>query len=236
MKILLFLLFLSQNALSTFHTCPSCITLALIVIIFFKSLEFSSRLLFMFLNFCHKILETCFSEFFVNSFFTNFAPNLNIFTWNFCAIVFLQIKKVKLVTVVEGDPRAPFSIATTPRRRGVLTPFHGFLHFTFDTYLITLNVKQGSIKYHLFFVFDIIQPWIKLRSPGPWTKSFYLDSCQTQPSKFFMCVERLLKVLKPVLVYKWLLQSGMHSTSFFKFILSFYFSGLNCLFASWLDR
>ena len=27
-------------------------------------------------------------------------------------------KKVKLVTVVEGDPKTPFTIATTPRCRG----------------------------------------------------------------------------------------------------------------------
>ena len=38
--------------------------------------------------------------------------------------------KVKLKTVVEGDPKAPFSIATTPRCRGGLysipwiAPFH----------------------------------------------------------------------------------------------------------------
>ena len=28
------------------------------------------------------------------------------------------------------------------------TPFPGLLHFTLDTYLILLSVKQGSIKYH----------------------------------------------------------------------------------------
>ena len=28
------------------------------------------------------------------------------------------ISKVKLATIVEGDPKAPFSIATTPRCRG----------------------------------------------------------------------------------------------------------------------
>ena len=28
------------------------------------------------------------------------------------------------------------------------TPFPGFLHFTLDTYLILLSIKQGSIKYH----------------------------------------------------------------------------------------
>ncbi len=29
-----------------------------------------------------------------------------------------QTEKIKLATVVEGDPKAPFSIATTPRCRG----------------------------------------------------------------------------------------------------------------------
>ena len=28
------------------------------------------------------------------------------------------------------------------------TPFPGWLHFTLDTYLILLSVKQGGIKYH----------------------------------------------------------------------------------------
>ena len=31
---------------------------------------------------------------------------------------YLYISKVKLATIVEGDPKAPFSIATTPRCRG----------------------------------------------------------------------------------------------------------------------
>ena len=30
------------------------------------------------------------------------------------------------------------------------TPFPGLLHFTLDSYLIMLSVKQGSIKYHFF--------------------------------------------------------------------------------------
>ena len=41
----------------------------------------------------------------------------------------------KLATVVKGDLKAPFSIT-------------GLLHFTLDTYLILLSVKQGNIKYH----------------------------------------------------------------------------------------
>ena len=50
------------------------------------------------------------------------------------------VSKVKLATVVEGDPKAPFSIGATPSSR--------LLHFTLDTYLIMLSVEQGGIKYH----------------------------------------------------------------------------------------
>ena len=53
-----------------------------------------------------------------------------------------------LATVVEGDQKAPFSIATTPKIRGGAISFPGLLYFTLDTYLILLRVKQGGIKYH----------------------------------------------------------------------------------------
>ena len=58
------------------------------------------------------------------------------------------LNKSKLVTVVEGDPKAPFSIATTLRCKGGRYSFPGLLHFTLDTYLIMLSVKQGGVKYH----------------------------------------------------------------------------------------
>ena len=32
--------------------------------------------------------------------------------------ILIAVSKVKLATIVEGDPKAPFSIATTPRCRG----------------------------------------------------------------------------------------------------------------------
>ena len=32
--------------------------------------------------------------------------------------VWVYIKKIKLATLVDGDPKAPFSIATAPRCRG----------------------------------------------------------------------------------------------------------------------
>ena len=52
-------------------------------------------------------------------------------------------KYVKLVTLVEGDPKAPFSIATTPR-------IPRLLHFTLDPHLMVLSAKQGSIKSNFY--------------------------------------------------------------------------------------
>ena len=53
-----------------------------------------------------------------------------------------------MATVVEGDQKASFSIATTPRCREGTSPFLGLFPFTLDTFLILLSVKQGGIKYH----------------------------------------------------------------------------------------
>ena len=53
-----------------------------------------------------------------------------------------------LATVVEGYQKAPFQQLL---HRGVgegATTFPRLLHFTLDTYLILLSVKQGGIKYH----------------------------------------------------------------------------------------
>ena len=58
-------------------------------------------------------------------------------------------KVVKLVTVAKGDPKAPFSTATTPTCRGRYT-FPWITPLYLDPYLIILSVKQGSIKYHFF--------------------------------------------------------------------------------------
>ena len=56
--------------------------------------------------------------------------------------------KVKLVTLVKINPKAPFSIATTTRCREGATSFPGLVHFNFDPYLMMLSLKQGGIKYH----------------------------------------------------------------------------------------
>ena len=54
-----------------------------------------------------------------------------------------------LAMIIEGNPKAPFSIATTLTCRGG--------HFTLDPYLIMLSVKQEDIKYHFL---SMTQPGI----------------------------------------------------------------------------
>ena len=64
------------------------------------------------------------------------------------------------MTVVEGDQKALFSIATTPKCRGGHYSFPRLLHFTLDTYLILLSVKQGGIKYYFNSLwYDAIWDW-----------------------------------------------------------------------------
>ena len=75
----------------------------------------------------------------------------NIITYQYTYICSNIVKKVKLATVVEGDPKASFSIAT---------PFPGLLHFTINPYLRMVSVKQGGIKNH-YWVFSMIWPGIE---------------------------------------------------------------------------
>ena len=43
------------------------------------------------------------------------------------------------------------------------TPFSGLLHFTLDTYLILLSVKQGGIKYHFKSLwYDVNLDWTQV--------------------------------------------------------------------------
>ena len=71
--------------------------------------------------------------------------------WTFYSI-YWGSKVVKLATLVESDPEALFSIATTLRCRGGCYSFLGLLHFTLDAYLIMLSAKQSGIKYHFLRV------------------------------------------------------------------------------------
>ena len=67
-----------------------------------------------------------------------------------------------MVTLVKGDPKAPFSITTTPRCKGGRYS----IPWIAPLYHIMLRVKQGGIKYH-FWVFGITRPGIEPWSPGP---------------------------------------------------------------------
>ena len=68
-----------------------------------------------------------------------------------------------MATVVEGNPKAPFSIATSPRCRGGRYSFPGLLYFTLDPYLIMLSVKQGGIKYHFLSLwYDSTWDWTQV--------------------------------------------------------------------------
>ena len=55
-----------------------------------------------------------------------------------CPRIYIYI--YKLATFDEGDLKAPFLIASTPRCRELL-------HFTLNPYLIMQSVKKGSIRY-----------------------------------------------------------------------------------------
>ena len=68
----------------------------------------------------------------------------------------------KLATLVKGDPKAPFSIATTGGVGESTTPFPGLLHFTLDLYLIMLSKEPSS---SIFWVFGMTQPGIEPWSP-----------------------------------------------------------------------
>ena len=76
--------------------------------------------------------------------------------------------KVKLATLVEGNPKAPFSIATTPMCRGGHYSFPGLLYFTLDPYLIMLSAKQGGIKYHFLSLWYDSSLGLNPGLPGHW--------------------------------------------------------------------
>ena len=73
---------------------------------------------------------------------------------------------IKLATLVEGDPKASFSIAITPRCREGCYSFPWIAPLYFDPHLIMLSVKQGGIKYHsLSLWYDSTWDW----TPVSWT-------------------------------------------------------------------
>ena len=60
---------------------------------------------------------------------------------------YIDISKVKLSPLIEGDSKAPFSIATTPRCRGERYSFP-WIAPLYPWNVPNNAVKQGGIKYH----------------------------------------------------------------------------------------
>ena len=56
--------------------------------------------------------------------------------------------KVMLTTIVDGDAKAPFSIATSPWSREGRYSFPWITPFTLEPYPIMSSVKQRRIKYY----------------------------------------------------------------------------------------
>ena len=65
---------------------------------------------------------------------------------------YIYIYRVKLETLFEGNPKSPFSIATTPWSWGKRYCLVWIVPLTLDTYPIMLSVKQGGIKYYFFSI------------------------------------------------------------------------------------
>ena len=63
-------------------------------------------------------------------------------------IVLRPILILSWLIVVEGHPKATFSIATSPRCKGWRYFFPWISPLTLDTYLIMVSVKQEDHKYH----------------------------------------------------------------------------------------
>ena len=78
-----------------------------------------------------------------------------------CIYIYIYIYEVvSCLTVVEGHPKASYSIVTTLRCRGGCYSFPWIASLTLDPYLIMLSVKQGGIKYHFLSLwYDSTLDW-----------------------------------------------------------------------------
>ena len=96
-----------------------------------------------------------------------------------------------LATVVEGDPKAPFSIATTPRCRGG--------HYSFPLiaplypWYVPYNTKCEARRYQVPFslkVFGMIRPGIEPQSSGP-----LVDTLPTRPISWLVLIQKVAEKL-----------------------------------------
>ena len=62
--------------------------------------------------------------------------------------IYNYLKVSKLAIIVEGDLKAPFSIAITLKSTGGCYSFPWIASLSLGPYLLMLSFKQGGIKYH----------------------------------------------------------------------------------------
>ena len=74
---------------------------------------------------------------------------------------------ISCLTVVEGDPKAPFLISTILSCRRGHYSFRWIAPPIFVPFLIMLSVKQGSIKYHFLESLNLTRYGIEPQSPAP---------------------------------------------------------------------
>ena len=82
-------------------------------------------------------------------------------------------------TVVEGDPKSPFSIVTTPRCRERCYSFPCIAPHTLDPYIIILSVKQVPFFESLVWLdlelnFDLLDHWRTVKQLWHWAGWIYM--------------------------------------------------------------
>ena len=87
------------------------------------------------------------------------------------------------IYIVEGDRKAPFSIATTLKCKGGCYSFTWIVPLIFNLYLIMLCVKQRGIKYHFWNLrYASTQDWTAIsQTIGKHSKHYVIFWPSTQP-------------------------------------------------------
>ena len=97
-----------------------------------------------------------------------------------------RISLNRLVTVVEGGPKAPFSIATTPSCRGERYSFPWIAPLY--PWSLPYNAECQARKHQVtfFLVFCMARPRIELGSPGPLANTLIIMPKETKPVKMLL--------------------------------------------------
>ena len=108
------------------------------------------------------------------------------------------IYKVKLATLAVGDPKAPFSIATTQRCTG------GRYSFPWIAPLYPWNVPYQARRHQVLFflVFGMTRPRIELRSPVPLANILTISVCVCVCKTPNLCNKKMFLQFQSV-IYIW---------------------------------